>query len=189
MSRSQYAYQLKITLRGSKPPIWRRVVVPGNITLGRLDRVIQTVMGWLNVHLHAFQIDGIEYSGPGPDGYIDDSHSFEDEAEYRICDVLRKEKMKFRYLYDFGDGWEHIIVVEKILPPLLAPKGIVCTGGKMNCPREDCGGLWGHYSMIKILADPMHPRYAETIESMGTPFDPEEFDMQQVNTALKEMGV
>lgn len=189
MDRSEWAYQLKMTLRGSKPPIWRRVVVPGHITLGGLHRVIQTAMGWMDEHLHAFQIDSVEYSGPGPAGYMDDSQDFEDEADYRICDVLRKEKMKFRYLYDFGDSWDHTILVEKTLPPLTAPKGIVCTGGRMRCPSENSGGIWGYHSVVKILADPKHPDYAETIEWIGEPFDPEEFDREEVNAALKAISV
>jgi hypothetical protein len=187
MARTDRAYQLKITLHGSKPPIWRRVIVPGHITLGRLHEVIQITMGWLDCHLHAFEIAGTTYSGPGPYGYVDDENEFEDERRHRLAELLPREKMKFRYEYDFGDDWVHDIVVEKIMPPLAGARGIVCTGGKLCCPVEDCGGLWGHYSNLRILADEKHPEHAEVAEWVGRKFDPEEFDLQAVNDALGKL--
>lgn len=187
MGRTDSAYQLKITLRGSKPPIWRRVVVPGSITLQKLHEVIQVAMGWMNCHLHGFEVAGTAFSGPGPDGYVDDENEFEDERRYRLAELIPREKMKFRYEYDFGDSWEHDIVVEKIMPSQAAPANIVCTGGKMCCPVEDCGGIWGHYRNLRILGDEKHPEHAEVAEWVGGPFDPEAFDLQAVNDRLREL--
>jgi hypothetical protein len=184
MGRTGSAYQLKITLRGSRPPIWRRVIVPGSTTLEKLHEVIQVAMGWTNGHLHAFEVAGTAFSGPGPDGYVDDENEFEDERKHCLAELMPREKMKFRYEYDFGDGWEHDIVVEKIMPPLAARRSIVCTGGKMCCPAEDCGGLAGHYRNLHILADEKHPEHAEVAEWVGGHFDPEAFDLQAVNDAL-----
>ncbi|MDA8375967.1 MAG: plasmid pRiA4b ORF-3 family protein [Planctomycetia bacterium] len=178
------AYQLKITLRGSKPSIWRRVVVPADITLDDLHSVIQRAMGWNNSHLHAFEIDGTTYSGAGPDGYLELDMNDQDESDVSLGAVAR-EKMKFSYTYDFGDDWIHIITVEKFIPREAAPKTIICTGGKMCCPMEDSGGLWGYYEKLGILADKNHPEYEEIAEWIDKDFDPEAFDVNAVNKRLK----
>lgn len=180
---SEAAYQLKITLKGSQPPIWRRVVVPGEIGLDRLHRVIQIAMGWTDSHLHLFEIDDTVYQGRDPFGGKLESHCGElDEAEYRLCDVVR-EKARFRYEYDFGDGWEHTLVVEKIIPASENPRTMVCLAGKNRCPVEDSGGLWGYYDKLSILADPKHPEYEEVLEWMGE-VDPAQFDLDKVNREL-----
>ncbi len=178
------AYQLKITLNGSKPPIWRRVVVPSEITLAGLHHVIQLVMGWGDEHLHAFNIDGQEYSQPSPD----DEMEYEDEAEYRLGDVMNRPKGKFRYVYDFGDSWEHDIVLEKIIPAKDAPAMMVCTAGKMRCPMEDCGGIWGYYDLLKVLADPKNPEHENMKEWAGGVINPEDFDINAVNKNLKSLA-
>ena len=109
-------YQLKITLQGSKPPIWRRVVVPAECNLETLHQVIQVAMGWQDDHLHAFEIDGENYDGRDPmGGRMEDMEGL-DAAEYALCEVVNREKAKFTYQYDFGDSWDHSILVEKILP-------------------------------------------------------------------------
>jgi hypothetical protein len=116
-------YQIKITLRGSKPPIWRRVVIPGESTLGRLHDVIQRSMGWDDGHLHMFEIDGERFTCSGQYGFDPESGEL-DESDYRLCDVLNREKVKFRYDYDFGDSWQHVLRVEKIIPAPPAQKDL-----------------------------------------------------------------
>jgi hypothetical protein len=106
-------YQLKVTLRGSRPPIWRRVLVPGKFSLHKLHQVIQLAMGWTDSHLHQFIIDGQYYSIPSPE----DFEPVMDERRHSLSQIATREKSKFFYEYDFGDGWEHVIVVEKILSP------------------------------------------------------------------------
>ena len=183
------AYQIKITLKGSKPPIWRRVVVPGNIELDGLHQVIQTAMGWTDSHLHLFEIDGSSYMGRDPLGGKIESHCGElDEAEYRLCDVVRREKTRFRYEYDFGDGWEHTLLVEKIIPASENPKTMVCLAGKNRCPVEDSGGLWGYYEKLSILADPKHPEHEEVLEWMGE-VDPAQFSIEAANRRLAQLSL
>ena len=192
-AKSNAEYQIKMTLRGSKPPIWRRVVLPGDTTLEDLHYVIQTVMGWQNCHLHMFQIGKQRFSGAGPDGYEPEWDPDElDEAEFRLCDVIFREKTKFRYDYDFGDDWEHQLVVEKIVSDPEKQKGkgkVMCLAGKGACPPEDCGGIWGYYQMLETLSDPDDPEYEDKKEWLGgDDFDPAAFDVNQVNQALDRSG-
>jgi hypothetical protein len=186
--KSGGAYQLKITLRGSKPPIWRRVLVPGALTLAQLHDVVQTAMGWCDGHLHGFEIDGEAYAPTEMDGYELENGEL-DESKYRLCDVVPDEKAKFRYEYDFGDGWEHTIVVEKIVNDVGKAGPIRCLTGKGRCPPEDCGGIWGYYQLLSVLADPKHEDYESMIEWTGGPIDPADFDAEQVNEALARSGV
>lgn len=205
---SKQAYQFKITLNGSKPPIWRRLLVPGHCTLDELHELIQVAMGWTNSHLHQF-VFKCEKVKPGPKmaekllrGTLDfaalqglrrlshpdfELDGAENECDVRLDKLHLKEKSKFVYEYDFGDGWDHTILVEKIVkaddPPLELPR---CLAGKLSCPPEDCGGLWGYYEMLDILAHPKHPEYEERKEWAGD-LDPEHFDVDEVNETFKEM--
>ncbi|MGA2500816.1 MAG: plasmid pRiA4b ORF-3 family protein [Tepidisphaeraceae bacterium] len=178
------AFQIKITLRGSKPPIWRRVVVP-DIRLDHLHEVIQAAMGWSDSHQHQFEIDGEVFCGRTPDGEMLDDEDMPKEAEYELCDVARI-KSKFCYRYDFGDNWEHVIRVEKYLPAAEAPQQIVCLAGKGGCPPEDCGGIWGYCDTLAALADPTHPEHESTREWMGE-FEPNVFDCKKVSTNLAHL--
>jgi len=178
-------YRLKITLRGSKPPIWRRVIVPADITLDRLHDVIQTAMGWYDSHLHAFDIGGVRFDYRRESAWALESEAL-DETQYRLGELVNREKAKFTYEYDFGDGWEHSILLEKIIPPILEPKMFTCTAGKNACPPEDCGGLWGFYQRLAALNDPDDEYHEETMEWMGE-FDPEAFDRARVNAALARL--
>jgi hypothetical protein len=177
------AFQIKITVHGSKPPIWRRIVVPADISLDRLHEVIQTAMGWGNCHLHLFEVDGEEFAGRGPDGFLDPDFDGPDEADYRLCDVAG-EKDKFNYTYDFGDDWEHDIIVEKIIPPGSTLPIWVCLAGKGNCPPEDCGGIHGFYDALQAVKNPKHPEHKMMKKWMGD-FDPDEFDTEEVDRALE----
>lgn len=180
------AYQIKIVLRGSKPPIWRRFVVPADIRLDSLHDVIQIVMGWYDCHLHAFVIENKQYTATSKDGAQLDIEGF-DEREYRLGALLPSAKAKFRYEYDFGDSWEHVLQIEKIIPAAEGAKTLVCLAGRGRCPMEDCGGIWGYYRMVEILEDPAHPEYADIEEWTGGKIDPDEFDLDAVNAALRQL--
>ena len=173
-------YQLKISLRDTKPPIWRRVQVLSSTTLQELHFIIQESMGWYNSHLHQFLIDGVEYGKPAPeyDFYVTD------EAKVKLSKVVGGEKAKFSYTYDFGDDWEHTILVEKILPR--DPKVIyqICIKGKRACPPEDCGGPWGYVEFLEAIQNPSHPEHDDMLEWIDGAFDPEEFDLDEVNQRL-----
>ncbi len=178
------SYQLKITLRGSKPPIWRRLLVPADCKLEALHFAIQDAMGWDNDHLHCFTIDGEEYMGRDPMGGKMESEDF-DAAKYRLSDVVSHEKAKFTYQYDFGDSWDHTIVVEKIIPDADAGKsGFACLAGKGACPPEDCGGIWSYYRLLAVLQDPKHKEHEDMKEWAGE-IDPDAFDLDAVNKRLR----
>jgi hypothetical protein len=178
--------QIKITLRGSKPPIWRRFVVPGNIGLNKLHDVIQTVMGWYDSHLHAFEIGGEQYTALSRDG-VDLDMDGRDEKKFRLEEIIHSPKASFRYEYDFGDGWEHTLLVEKIIPKNEAPKPYTCLAGKGRCPFEDCGGIWGYYRMLEILKNPNHPEYEDIKEWAGEDkINPDQFDVDEINQRLLE---
>jgi len=176
-------YQLKVTLRGSSPAIWRRFKVPGNISLHELHLILQVVMGWTNSHLYRFEIKGTEFGEPNPESSLY-GLQIKDAKRTMLKKVAPQEKAKFIYEYDFGDSWKHEIMVEKILPtePRICPP--VCLGGKGACPPEDCGGIWGYTELLEIVRNRGHKRHAEVMEWLGEQFDPEEFDLGKVNEWL-----
>ena len=176
-------YQLKVTLKGSTPPIWRRLQVKDNIRLGDLSVVVQCAMGWNGGHLHQFIHQG-QYFGEPSD---DDCDSVTDEDKVRLSDLHLRAKSKFVYEYDFGDDWMHDIVVEKTLP---VEKGVDyprCIAGKLACPPEDCGGIWGFYNMLQAVADPKHAEHEDYKEWLDDKFDPEAFDLEAKDATLREI--
>jgi hypothetical protein len=179
-------YQLKLTLRGSKPPIWRRVVVRADMKLDRLHRVIQVAMGWMDCHLHQFRIGRVCYGVPDPEG-ADWGPEMLNEKRYAVADLAPAPKQKFTYDYDFGDSWEHEVRVEKILPPDPEFKHPLCLAGANACPPEDCGGVWGYADLLATLADPKHEQHAEMKEWVGGPLDPARFSVEAANASLKRL--
>lgn len=176
-------YQLKITLRDSKPPIWRRVLVPGKFNLGKLHRVIQSAMGWTDSHLHQFNIDGRFYGVPSPD----DWDEVLNESRYSLEKIAPEEKRKFVYEYDFGDCWKHVIVVEKILPFETGKVYPVCINGKRACPPEDVGGVWGYEEFLQAISNPENEEHDSFLEWAGDDFDPEECNLDIINVELKKI--
>lgn len=181
------AYRLKVTLKGSRPPIWRRIEVPGHITLAKLHQVLQVAMGWTDSHLHQFIIGKTYYGTPDPD--FDLFGDTENECNFKLQQVAPREKMKFRYEYDFGDGWEHEILVEKVFPLTEERRHPVCLKGVKACPPEDIGGLWGYYDFLEIMEDTKHPEHEEMLEWLGDTFDPDRFDLEEVNQRLKKIKI
>ena len=179
-------YQLKVTLNGSKPPIWRRLLVPGNINLGSFHIVLQIVMGWTNSHLHQFILGRTMYGIPDDEFGADFGLEIEDENKYKLSQLLKKEKDSLKYEYDFGDGWEHKIILEKILPYESSLKLPSCIKGKRACPPEDCGGIWGYQDLIEVINDTSHPEHEEMLEWLGGDFDPEYFDVNEINEILSK---
>jgi hypothetical protein len=169
---------LKVTLRDTKPPIWRRLVMPGEMTLGDLHQAIQAVMGWDDAHLHAFDIAGQDYSDPcSVDGVAD-------EERLSLNAVLKSGVRRFTYTYDFGDNWHHVVLIERPRRALEAGSYPACIAGKRHCPPEDCGGPWGYQDLLAVLADPTHPDYAERVEWVGEDFDPDAFSVDVANARL-----
>ena len=172
-------YQLKVTLRRIRPPIWRRVLVPGNVTLGRLHRIIQNVMGWWNYHLYAFTIDGRQFS----EGEYD--LGFLQAAGRRLFELDIRPGDRFGYLYDFGDDWQHEVLLERVLHPNLDEQYPLCTAGARACPREDCGGVEGYAEMLRVLADPTDEEHESMLQWAGGRYDPERFDLEIANMRLR----
>ncbi len=180
----QTVYQLKITLKEIRPPIWRRVQVRSDTTLAQLHRVIQLLMGWTNSHLYSFTIQGTEYGVPMPEFAFDDM-AVRDEQHVKLSKVIPGEKFKLSYLYDFGDAWEHEILVEKVLDVDPAFDYPNCITGKRACPPEDCGGVWGYRHFLEVIQDPDHPEHEEMLAWVGGFFDPKDSDLEDVNSQLK----
>jgi hypothetical protein len=178
-------YQLKVTLRDSKPPIWRRLLVAGDITLYRLHTIIQVAMGWWDSHLHQFIVGEREFYG---EPSLDDYYEIKNERRFRLNQIAPGEKSKFIYEYDFGDDWRHTVVVEKVLPPDPAQRLPVCIKGKGACPPEDVGGMGGFYFFLEAIQNPDHPEHDQYREWIGEEaFDPQAFDLEAVNEILKTM--
>lgn len=187
-SDSVSLYQLKVTLKWSEPPIWRRIMVRSDMPLYRLHKVIQIVMGWHDYHLHHFFVGRTFYGAPDSDP---DMMGFGpptlNEKHYTVADLAPAAKRSFVYEYDFGDGWEHKIVAEKILPPDPAFKHPVCLAGANACPPEDCGGIAGYYDLLEILANSRHAEHATMKEWLGYDLDPTRFDLSETNNVLSRL--
>ena len=178
-------YQLKIELEGIAPPIWRRVLVPGNASLSRLHFIIQAAMGWDNSHLHRFIIGKQAYSDPAFELEEFRGVPVLDEDEALLMDIAPRAGKALSYMYDFGDSWEHRIKVEQILRGALSKGNIVgCIDGARACPPEDCGGVWGYEGMLQALKRPKHKEHRSILNWLGEAFDPEAFDLKKTNRAL-----
>jgi len=170
-------YQIKVTLRGTRPPIWRRLHVPKSVTLHRLHGILQVGMGWTDSHLHQFRVGDTCYGTPDPE--LD----FEvvDEKKVRLEDVLRRPKARMVYEYDFGDGWEHDVVLESAVPAMPKRRLSARIGGQASVSS---GGRWrigGYYHFLEVMADVKHPEHRNVREWCGEPFDPDAFDVQEIN--------
>jgi len=182
-------YQLKIVLLGSKPPVWRRLQVPGNANLGWLHSVLQTALGWTNSHLHHFLTGEVRYAEPHEnDGMGFDETPERDENKFTLMQIAPEKGAQFGYEYDFGDSWEHKITVEKIRPPDPAAATVaVCLDGARACPPEDCGGVWGYADLLRILKNPKHPEYKNMKAWVGGDFDADAFDKADINLWLRKL--
>jgi hypothetical protein len=197
MNKTQTA-RLKITLLYLEPKIWRRVLVPYDIKLPRLHDVIQIAMGWMDSHLHGFETKTASY-----ERFFDDDLGFEDdfpgarkrldESKYRLSDLLVKPKASCVYTYDFGDNWEHGIVLEKLAPAGKRITRAEVLAGENARPPDDCGSTPGYCDLIAILADPKHPEHEDRRKWLGLKegekFDPAFYDMAAANTELRRLKV
>ncbi len=187
-SKATAQLQLLIELQHTDPVVWRRVLVPDNITLVKLHQVIQQSMGWWDYHLYEFAIDDEHYGYVDPDGdpvWDDFAPKLRNEKRKKLLTVLGRNSV-FEYLYDYGDSWWNTITVENYLPlshwPLLC-----CMGASMACPPEDVGGIGGYYEFIDIMADPGHEEHESMLEWYGRPFDPTEIDILEINRRLNQV--
>jgi hypothetical protein len=180
-------FQLRISLNGVEPPIWRRIQVPGDIPLFKLHFIFQVTMGWTNSHLHEFLIGDQSYGTPDEDGW--DIREVKEEKDYRLEQVIPGTSFQFGYLYDFGDSWEHTVLVEDILEPVEGERSPACLDGARACPPEDVGGTWGYEEFLQAISDPNHPSHDDFLTWQGDAFDPEAFDRDKIDTELKNIDL
>jgi hypothetical protein len=174
-------YLLKVQLCDITPAIWRTFTVPADITLGELHTLLQLIMGWTNSHLHGFRDEENCY---GP--FDEEMEDQIDERSVLLTDMFRKKGSVILYDYDFGDGWEHQIHCEEILPKV--PE-IEVIDGRRACPPDDCGGVPGYYRILKILTDSDSDEHGELTESPEEEYDPNFFDAEQINRSLQKINL
>lgn len=172
-------YQVKITLQHIKPLIWRQVQTD-DCPLDELHDIIQLSMGWDDEHLHAFEVEGEQYAS-----FEDaDPYEYRDSRKVRLSGLAERGCHRFIYEYDFGDSWRHIVEIEKTLPPEEKAHYPRCVAGERACPPEDCGGPYGYPYFLEAIQNPKHEEHEEMLEWVGGEFDPEEFDLDEVNLEL-----
>ena len=179
MKLQPQVYELKVTLEGTKPPIWRRFRVRDDISLEKLHDLLQQIMGWTNSHLHQFVVHGTYYGHRDPE-----LQPRQDEKKVFLRQVLKKPKDRLTYEYDFGDSWEHLVVLEQVLAHEPRARYPVILAGRRACPPEDCGGVPGYYRLLEVLASPRHPEHRDMVEWVGGSLDPEAFDVGALNRAF-----
>ena len=179
-------YQLRIALKEIAPDVWRRLLVPGNVTLARLHKIFQIAMGWENYHLYLFTI-GRECYGEGVGEWSDFGQRVDNAKRVTLEDVAASKGLRFVYEYDMGDGWEHEVRIEAIQEGTAGK--VRCLEGERSCPPEDCGGPYGYEELLEIILDPKHPEYVDKREWLGEGFNPEEFDLDRVNRQLGRLKV
>ncbi len=173
-------YLIKIQLSDIEPLIWRRFVVPAGITLDRLHDVIQIVMGWEDCHLHMFTIGNKRYTE-----YPESKDDGLECGKYRLGELVKQKGRTFRYIYDFGDDWEHELILEdsRYVNPELGLEP-VCLEGERSCPPEDVGGIPGYFEFCNAVKDPAHAEHESYMEWFGGDYDSERFDVDVVNWEL-----
>jgi hypothetical protein len=179
-------YHILIVLMGFKPYIWRMIQVKPEMPLAFFHRLIQNVMGWQDLHLHqfikgdTFYVSKLENDGFGTMKEVD-------YTDLTIKDILTKQHERIIYEYDFGDGWQHEIWLEKIVPAG-KKEHPPCLKGSLKCPPEDCGGVWGYREMLEELGKLEGTERKLYLEDrfMDDDFDPDHFDIDEVNQQLKE---
>jgi hypothetical protein len=174
-------YEVRVVLQGIKPPIWRTLQVPARTSLKKLHRILQSGMGWTNSHLHLFRVDGKRYGEPNPEW---DFEVF-DEAKITVEKIFAGGVKSFQYEYDMGDGWVHEITLKEQVES--ADAQARCTGGARACPPEDCGGPGGYDELLQTLGGPKNEEQEELLEWLGGEWDPEAFDLADINRELRAL--
>lgn len=175
-------YQLRIELNGVQPSVWRRLLVPENVTLAKLNSILHQAMGWHGGHLHEYVVGRLHYGipddeWPGPEPVVD-------ERRVRLNTLVEAGARRFTYLYDFGDKWEHTVKVEDLLMPPREGARIRCIAGENACPPEDVGGPNAYFDFLTAIRDPAHEEHASMLEWVGGAFDPAAFNITGVNERL-----
>lgn len=177
-------YRMHLALLESDPLIWRQLQVPGSMSLHTLHRVLQVVMGWETYHLYEFIVADHHYSEPSPE-WAEYDLVMENSRAVRLEMLLFGPDQRLRYVYDFGDNWEHELVVEEVVSTRAAVRAAICLDGAYAGPPEDCGGVHGYAEMLEVLTDPSHEEYESWVTWLGDRIDRETFDLDAVNRRLQ----
>ncbi len=175
---NESVYELDVALSAIEPPVWRRLSVPGTITLSQLNRAIQSAMGWNGSHSYEFLIDDQSYGDPDPDLETKSARRVQLHA------VVTRPKRTFQYIYDLGDFWEHEITVRAVRPIQAGETVPSLLDGARACPPEDVGGIPGYEDFLRIIADPNDPEHQDTLEWAGGTWDPEDFNPEVLQRQL-----
>lgn len=165
-----------------EPVVWRRFVVPSETKLPRFNRMLEAVMGWQGYHLHMFEIVDLRIGAPD-----EDDDDVIDERRITVKQLLPRVESRLRWAYDFGDNWQHDVVVEAIEEPLVGGRYPMCTAGERACPPEDCGGVGGYEELREVLADPEHDEYEHLRTWAGVGFDSDAFDQMAATKRLRSV--
>ncbi|NJC28376.1 plasmid pRiA4b ORF-3 family protein [Neolewinella antarctica] len=177
--------QVRVDLRGAKPPIWRRLTLPATTSMADLHRILQATFDWEGYHLHNF-IYGRRFFGPADDQFSD----AEPYHDIRLGDLLVEKNDSVTYWYDFGDDWHHAVKLEKVLPRKANQHHATCTAGRNAAPPEDCGGIWGYESYLEALKDGRKNEYYEdAVYALGKRFDPAAFSVEEINGRLSKVVI
>ena len=178
-------YQVRVELKRITPLIWRRVLVPDNVTLAKLHGILQWTMGWQGGHLHEYAAGPVRYGTPDEDW--PSPEPMIDERRVRLSALVENGNRRLTYIYDMGDYWEHTVKVEDIV----VPKGpwIQCLGGENACPPEDVGGTSGYEEFLEAVTDPTHEDHLSMLQWVGGAFDPKMFDLAETNERLATIKV
>ncbi|MFT7650821.1 MAG: hypothetical protein ACI8Y4_005596 [Candidatus Poriferisodalaceae bacterium] len=175
-------HSLRVELLYVEPTVWRRFVVPSETKLPKFNRLLEAVMGWEGYHLHSFEIGDLRIGQPD-----EDDVALIDERRLTVQQILPRAGSQLRWAYDFGDNWQHDVVVEAIEEPSPDVRYPVCVEGKEACPPEDCGGESGYDDLRVALADPDNPEHDFLKEWAGFEFNPDAFDQMTATTQLRRV--
>jgi Plasmid pRiA4b ORF-3-like protein len=175
-------HELRVTLLDVSPPVWRQLRVPSALPLSTVHAVVQLAFGWEERHLHEWRIGDITYGLADEDSW---GEELADESTAILGEVAPADSM-LRYDYDFGDGWEHLVEVVSVTPYDANVAPVACLAGARACPPEDSGGPSGYEHLIDALRDPDDAEHEEMVELVGDAWNPEEFDVNQVNRQLEQ---
>ena len=182
-------YRMKVTLDSIEPSVWRRIEVPGDVTLARLHSIIQRVMSWEDCHMWSFQVDKVEYqTGSGEMFDLGGAPRPRSPTNTTLAQATEGRRISFRYWYDFGDDWFHTLKIERVAdaePGVVYPR---CLDGARACPPDDCGGIPGYQNFLEAVTNPKHPEHGEMLEWIGGEWDAEAFDLDAVNAAIRPRG-
>ena len=186
----RYVWQIRVELLDVVPHVWRRLIIPYDITLPNLHRILQAAFGWDDSHLHQFTIHGVHYAVPDPDPEPFVRQPPKDERRVVLYKIATPAIRAFDYLYDFGDTWHHLVIIENHHPERSDARHVLrCLDGANAAPPEDVGGHPVYARFLEAIADPEHREHDSLLEWIGGTFDPSHFSVDEINRALAQLKV